>query len=386
MEIIINKEDLLNGIKVVEKITAQKGSQPVLSNILIETVSNDRVRFCATDLNLSISHKANAQVEKEGQITLSAKRLGEITSKLDNKPIKLSLNPDTNIVTISCGKAKFELIGISANEFPKVFDEETLEDDEKSFEINKNTLIKGVKQVVFSAALHESASVLSGVCFNIDSNTLEIVATDGNRLTRASKEINSKDDSAIFIVPSRTLQELIRISSIIEDEKVTIRLKKAKIRFEFEDVIFQSKLINGTYPKYHQLIPTSNDKIVYIDRDELIGVIERVCVMVNERTNIIKFTFNKNSLELSTDSPDAGSGKDFIDVDSNFDEIVIAFNYKYVLDSLKNMDTKKVKIEIATSLSATLFKPANENAEMDDNKLNMLYMRFITLYYDFVKY
>lgn len=367
MEIIINKEDLLNGIKVVEKITAQKGSQPILSNILIETVSNDRVRFCATDLNLSISHKANAQVEKEGQITLSAKRLGEITSKLDNKPIKLSLNPDTNIVTISCGKAKFELIGISANEFPKVFDEETLEDDEKSFEINKNTLIKGVKQVVFSAALHESASVLSGVCFNIDSNTLEIVATDGNRLTRASKEINSKDDSAIFIVPSRTLQELIRISSIIEDEKVTIRLKKAKIRFEFEDVIFQSKLINGTYPKYHQLIPTSNDKIVYIDRDELIGVIERVCVMVNERTNIIKFTFNKNSLELSTDSPDAGSGKDFIDVDSNFDEIVIAFNYKYVLDSLKNMDTKKVKIEIATSLSATLFKPANENQEGDES-------------------
>lgn len=367
MEIILNKEDLLNGIKVVEKITAQKGTQPVLSNILIETVSNDRVRFCATDLNLSISHKVKAQVTKEGKITLSAKRLGEITTKLDNKPITLSLNPDNNIVTISCGKAKFELIGISANEFPRVFDEEILEENEKSFEINKNTLIKGVKQVVFSAALHESASVLSGVCFNIDSNTLEIVATDGNRLTRASKEINSKDDSAIFIVPSRTLQELIRISSIIEDEKVTIRLEKAKIRFDFEDVVFQSKLINGTYPKYQQLIPTNNDKIVYIDREELIGVIERVCVMVNERTNIIKFSFNQNSLELSTDSPDAGSGKDFIDVDSNFDEIIIAFNYKYVLDSLKNMDTKKVKIEIATSLSATLFKPSNEDETKDDS-------------------
>ena len=367
MEIILNKEELLNGIKVVEKITAQKGTQPVLSNILIETVSNDRVRFCATDLNLSISHKVKAQVTKEGKITLSAKRLGEITTKLDNKPITLSLNPDNNIVTISCGKAKFELIGISANEFPRVFDEEILEENEKSFEINKNTLIKGVKQVVFSAALHESASVLSGVCFNIDSNTLEIVATDGNRLTRASKEINSKDDSAIFIVPSRTLQELIRISSIIEDEKVTIRLEKAKIRFDFEDVVFQSKLINGTYPKYQQLIPTNNDKIVYIDREELIGVIERVCVMVNERTNIIKFSFNQNSLELSTDSPDAGSGKDFIDVDSNFDEIIIAFNYKYVLDSLKNMDTKKVKIEIATSLSATLFKPSDEDETKDDS-------------------
>ena len=366
MEIILNKEDLLNGIRIVEKITAQKSSQPVLSNILIETVANDRVKFCTTDLNLSISHLAKAQVESEGKITLSAKRLGEIASKLDNKPVKLSLNCETNIVTISCGKAKFELIGINANEFPQVFDEKE-EDDEKSFEINKNTLIKGVKQVVFSAAYHESASILSGVCFNIDSNTLEIVATDGNRLTRASKEINSKDDSAIFIVPSRTIQELIRISSIVEDEKVIIKLKKAKIQFVFENVVFQSKLINGTYPKYQQLIPTSNDKIVYIDREELIGVIERVCVMVNERTNRIKFSFKENTLELSTDSPEMGSGKDFIDISSNFDEIVIAFNYKYVLDSLKNMDTRKVKIEIATSLSATLFKPADENENGDES-------------------
>ncbi len=365
MEIVLNKEELLNGIKIVEKITTQKSSQPVLSNILIETISNDRVKFCTTDLNLSISRVAKAQVEKEGKITLSAKRFGEIASKLDNKPVKLSLNPETNIVTISSGKAKFELIGINANEFPQVFDE--TEEDEKSFEINKNTLIKGVKQVVFSAAFHESASILSGVCFNIDSNTLEFVATDGNRLTRASKEINSKDDSAIFIVPSRTIQELIRIASIVEDEKATIKLKKSKIQFVFENVVFQSKLINGTYPKYQQLIPTSNDKIVYADREELIGVIERVCVMVNERTNRIKFSFNKNTLELSTDSPDAGSGKDFIDISSNFDEIVIAFNYKYVLDSLKNMDTKKVKIEIATSLSATLFKPADENENGDES-------------------
>ena len=367
MEIILNKEDLLNGIKIVEKVTVQKGSQPVLSNILIETISNDRVRFCATDLNLAISHKTKAQVEKEGKITLSAKRLGEIASKLDNKPITLSLNPENNIVTISCQKAKFELIGISANEFPQVFDQEMQEIEDKCFEINKNTLIKGVKQVVFSAALHESASVLSGVCFNIDQNTLEIVATDGNRLTRASKEINSKDDSVIFIVPSRTIQELIRISSMINDEKVTIKIARAKIQFVFEDVVFHSKLINGTYPKYQQLIPTSNDKIVYADREELINVIERVCVMVNERTNRIKFSFKENTLELSTDSPEMGSGKDFVDINSNFDEIVIAFNYKYVLDSLKNMDTKKVKIEIATSLSATLFKPADENENGDES-------------------
>lgn len=373
MEIILNKEDLLNGIKVVEKITAQKGAQPVLSNILIETVSKDKIRFLATDLSLSISYKSKAEVVSEGKITLGAKRLGEIISKLDNKPVKLSLNPDTNITTISCGKAKFELIGINANEFPRVFDDSASADtDEKTFEINKNTLIKGVKQVVYSAALHDIGSVLSGVCFNIDANTLEIVATDGNRLTRASKEINSKDTSSIFIVPSRTLLELVRISSILEDEKITITLKKSKIQFSFDDVIFQSKLIDGTYPKYQQLIPANNDKTVYIDREELIETIDRVCVMVNERTNIVKFSFNQNNLELSTDSPDAGSGKDFIDVDSNFDEIIIAFNYKYILDSLRNMDTKKVKIEIATSLSATLFKPVGEEDTADDSYICLI--------------
>ena len=365
MEIVLYKEELLNSIKIAEKITAQKSSQPVLSNILIETVSNDRVKFSTTDLSLSISVTAKAQVEKEGKITLSAKRLGEIVSKLDNKPVKLSLNPENSIVSISSGKAKFELIGISGNEFPQVFDDS--QEDEKTFEINKNTLIKGVKQVVFSTATHENTSILSGVCFNIDSNTIEFVATDGNRMTRASKAINSKDDSAIFIVPARTTQELIRIASIVEDEKIVIKLKKAKICFVFENVVFQSKLINGTYPKYRQLIPEGNEKIVYIDREELIGVIERVCVMVNERTNRIKFSFKEKTLELSTDSPEMGSGKDFIDICSNFNEIDIAFNYKYVLDSLKNMDTKKVKIEIATSLSATLFKPADENNNGDES-------------------
>ena len=363
MEIILNKEDLLNSIKITEKVTAQKGSQPVLSNILIETVANDCVRFCATDLSLSISQKTKATVEKEGKITLNAKKLGEIVSRLDNKPVKLSLNEENGVVTISCGKTKFELIGINANEFPQVFEEQTQNEEDKSFEINKNTLVKGVKQVVFSSAPGEISSVLSGICFNIDSNILELVATDGNRLTRASKEINSKDDSSIFIVPSRTLQELTRICSILEDEKVTIEIKKVKIIFKFNDVEFHSKLINGTYPKYQQLIPTTNEKIAILDREELINSIERVSVMANERTNVIKFNFNEESLELSTDSSDNGTGTDFIDISSNFPEMKIAFNFKYVLDGLKNMDTKKVRIEMSADLGAALFKPATDEDE-----------------------
>ncbi len=372
MEIVLNKEDFLNGIKVVKNITSSKGVQPVLSNILIETITSDRVMFVATDLNLGISFKLKAEVIQTGKITLSAKTLEEIVNKLPDKPIVLKLDEETNVVTISCGKSKFELIGINANEYPKVFDDAQSAEEDKEFEIKTGLLNKGIKQTAFSTAQNETGSVLSGVCFNIDSNILEMVATDGNRLTRARKEINSKGESVIFITPSRTLVEVSRIISMLKDDTVKFVLKKNKIVFEFENVTFQSRLIDGTYPKYQQLIPTTNEKTVAIDREELIKAIELVSVMVNERTNIVKFNFENNSLEISTDTPESGSGKDFLDIEYSYENLLIAFNYKYVLDSLKNMDSKNVKIEMSTNLSASIFKPEAENEEEDNNYICLI--------------
>ena len=374
MEIILNKEDFLNGIKLVKGIVTNKGVQPVLANILIETVSNDRIMFVSTDLNLAISFKLNAEVLSEGKITLSAKTLEEIVNKLPNKPITLKLNDETNVVTIACGKSKFELIGISAEEYPKVFDDKQNEEnnEDKEFEINAGLLSKGIKQTVFSTAQNETGSVLSGVCFNINENILEMVATDGNRLTRARKEINSKGENIMFISPARTLNEVSRIISMLKDETVKFILKKNKIVFEFENVMFQSRLIDGTYPKYQQLIPSTNEKSVSVAKEELIQAIERVSVMVNERTNIIKFNFENNGLEIITDTPESGSGKDFLDIAYEYENLLIAFNYKYILDSLKNMDSKNVKIEMSTNLSASIFKPECETDEESNNYICLI--------------
>ena len=123
---------------------------------------------------------------------------------------------------------------------------------------------------------------------------------------------------------------------------------------------FQSRLIEGLYPKYQQLIPVNNDKKVIIDRCELINSIERVSVMVNDRTNVVRFNFKQNQLEIMADTPEAGRSKDYIDIEYDFDEILTAFNYKYVLDALKNMASKKVEIEISDTLAAVIFKPQDE--------------------------
>ena len=363
MEIILNKEDFSNGIKVVEKITAQKAVQPILSNILIETVSSDRIKFCATDLNLAINYKTSARVISEGKVALSARKISEIVSKISSTEINIKTEENENSVRLKSGKAEFDLVSLNPSEFPNVL-EDIQDESFKTVVINKNEFSKAIKQVIFAVSQQETQAVLTGVCFNIEGNNMELAATDGNRLTRVKKEISSTVDELLnFIVPAKTLQEVQRISALVEDENITLKVLKNKILFEFENMSFQSRLIEGIYPKYQQLIPTTNDKKVVCDRVDLINSIERVSVMVNDRTNVVRFNLKQGQMEIMADTPEAGKSKDFIDVEYDFDDILIAFNYKYVLDGLKNMDSKNIEIEISDVLAASIFKPQDDKED-----------------------
>ena len=363
MEIILNKEDFSNGIKIVEKISAQKTNQEILSNILIKTISSDRILFCATDLKLAINYKTSAQVVSEGSVTLDAKRISDIASKISSTEVNIKTNEDDNSVRIKSGRADFDLISLNPEEFPKVL--EDIKDEEfKTVVVNKNEFSKAIKQVIFAVSQQETQAVLTGVCFNIEKNTLELAATDGNRLTRIRKEIQSAIDEPLnFIVPAKTLQEIQRISALVEDENVTLKISKNKILFNFENMAFQSRLIEGIYPKYQQLIPTANDKKIVADRVELINSIERVSVVINDRTLAEKFNLKQGQLEIMANTPEAGKSKDYIDVEYDFDDMLIAFNYKYVLDALKSMDSKNVVIEVSDVLAASIFKPQDDKED-----------------------
>lgn len=361
MKINLNKEDFSNGIKIVEKIASSKTVQPILSNILIETVSSDRIKFSATDLNLAIVYKTNAQVEQEGSIVLS-KKISEIVAKLSSTEISLKTQENTDNIIVKSGKTEFDLIGMNSSEFPKILDEQQ-DENIKTIILNKNEFTKIIKQVIFAVSTQETQAVLTGVCFNIENDILELAATDGNRLTRVQSKLQEAVEGILnFIVPSKTLQEVQRISSLVEDENITLKISKNKILFEFENLSFQSRLIEGIYPKYQQLIPKANDKKIIVDRAELINSIERVSIMVNDRTNVVRFNFTQGQLEIMADTPEAGRSKDYIDIEYDFDDMLTAFNYKYILDGLKNMDTKKIEIEISDVLAATIFKPQDDNS------------------------
>lgn len=354
----IDRDSLLNRLKIVEKITYHKGNvQPVLSNVLFEAEGNT-LYLSATDLEMSIKSQTTIAIKKEGKITLPAKKLLEITSTLPDKPIEFSLNEDNNIVNITCGNSKFDVVGISSSEFPKINDEMQ---NAIEIEIEVEPLLKSIKNTVYAAASYENRNVISGVFCMIKDKNLEMAATDGNRLTRMIESIsNNNSKSARLVIPSKTLNEFARICSFNQQDKAVFIVDKSKITLKTTNFSINSRLVEGEYPPYEQLIPKTTANNALINRDYLITALDRVSTMVNDRTSIVKFTFSDNKVLLKAETPNSGTSEDFVECEYNGDELVIAFNYRYVLDTIKTMDSKNVKIGLNGSLSAALLKPDNE--------------------------
>lgn len=356
MKFLIEKENMYNGIKIVERATVIKGLQPVLANILIDAVTPNKLILSATDFDLSIITEIDAQIEEEGRITLPAKKLLDIISRLNDGLVSFELKDNTMIVTN--GKTKFDIIGISASEFPKI---EEVSNNQEEIEIDLEPFTKGIKEAAFAAAGYETNNLLSGVVCDINKNVLEIASTDGNRLARARKIISNKEDKTIqLIVPSKVLQEFLKMSYLMDDENVKLYVERTKIMIECGKTKIISRLMEGQYPKYNQLIPTTFPKEAKINVSSIIKSLERVSTMVNEKTSIVKLQFSENKLSLMGDTPDAGASQDEIEIVYHGDDILIAFNYKYLLDCFKNLESEELVIGMNTNLSATVLKPYNE--------------------------
>jgi len=361
MKFVVKKEDIYNGIKIVERATSVKALQPVLLNILIETIDKGTIKLVATDLDMTVIAFIDAQVEEEGKITLPSKTLNEIVTKLsDNNLINFEMKEDESLVKITSKNSKFDIFGIAASEFPQEFANINVSEND-GFEIAIKPFVKAVKQAGFAAAGYETSNLLSGIVCNIDDNILEIASTDGNRLARVREKIDNKDNkTSQLIIPSKTLNEFIKMSSFIKEDSVKIYTEKSRIIIKSEKTITVSRLLEGQFPKYNQLIPQECPKEAIINVSQMISALDRVSIMVNEKTSIVKIVLDDNNLTLSADTPDSGKSEENIDVDYKGEELAIAFNYKYVLDALKNMECEEVKVGLNTSLSATVFRPKCE--------------------------
>ena len=363
MKFKIEQATLQSALAMVQRATAARVIQPILGHVLIESLDDQTLLFAATDLDLGIEARVAAQVVQPGRITLNAKKLFEIVTKLPNDTVEVTFQPETQLAQIQCGSSLFDVRTLPADEFPVI---QHLE-GAHTVQLKIKQFLKAINLTAYAAAAYEVNNVLGGVFFKLDpTGQLEMAATDGSRLACCKEELADKGaitEPITAIIPAKTLQELAKLVSaqdVKEDSTVAITLHEGQIGFQFGQVYMVSRLLDGQYPQYQQLIPSQYQLLAVADRQTLIKSLERTAVMANERTNIVKMTFDEGQLSLSAQTPDLGDSKDSMSINYDGDELKIAFNYKYVLDALKVIESDDVRVELNGGLSPTLFKAKDQ--------------------------
>lgn len=363
MKFSIQREEMHHAVATVQRATATRVIQPILSNILLEASDTETLRLSATDLDFSIETTIPATFTETGRTTLSAKKLAEILSKLPgNQEVLFEIDTASQMARIRCGTSVFDMRTLPADEFPEI---QQL-DEAEALTVDGRTFVKAIHQTAFAAAGYDANNVLGGVYFQINQDGLEMAATDGSRLARrvdAPREGESPYHTEVSaIIPARALQEFLRLcGSDIGEQPVRLAIRDGRISFRTPRFYVLSRLMDGQYPKYNQLIPRENRIVVFAERKPFIEALERTSIMANERTNIVKLMLDGGRMSLAAQTPDVGDSTDMVPVRYDGDALNIAFNYKYVIDALKVIDSEEIRMETNGPLAPTLFRPMEEN-------------------------
>lgn len=362
MHIVCIREDLLNGIQQVFSAVSTKSSLPVLSNILFEITNKGKLKLSATDLEISITTEINAEVHTKGTTTIPAKRLMDIVREVNGKEIEIKVKEGEKI-DIKCGKAHFALVGIAKDDFPAI--PEVVHDDSE-VTLQKELIKAMIQKTSFAVSYDESRYVLNGVFFEVARGMVIMVATDGRRLAFMQGAIPglNKNIGISIIIPTKTITEMNKLFGMVNAEHITITVKDNQIACTIGSTVMISRLIDGNFPNYEQVIPKKSDARIVMNKEELFAVTRRVALMSieKEKMNFIKYTFRKNKLYVTAASQGIGEADDEMDVVYDKPEIEMAYNPTFIMDVLRNIEEEKVVLEVTTALNPGVLKPENNTS------------------------
>ena len=355
MEFIINRDIFLKSIGHASGIVEKKTTLPILSNILIEA-KNSKIKITATDLDIIYSEEiAVKSLIKEGTTTTSASILYDILRKLEsNSDVKLSLQ-SSNKLNLMSGNSKFNLLCLSADNFP-LSDEDI---KQKPFEVPSQKLLNLLNKTKISISNDETRHYLNGIYLhkmNLENKSfLYGIATDSHRLSSSRLEIDQNTDFEKIILPKKTIFQLI---SLIEQSTNNIKISnnKSKIKFEIDSGILISKVIDGRFPDYTKVIPNDNNKTLEIKLNEFKNSIERVTTVSSDRKEGLKMMIRKDILQLSVNSPNSGEGIENIKVKFNSEDMNISFNSRYLIDIASQIENDSIIIKLKDSGSPVLIQ------------------------------
>jgi len=340
MQFETKKDDFLKGLQTVQNAIPQKNTLPILANLLLET-DKDRVKLTATDLDIGISSRVSTKLKAEGSITVPAKKLLDIIKELPDENTVTILLKKNNMITIDCGKAHFKIIGLPKDEFPQLPEFKNKE----SLTIPQKLLKEILTLTNFAVSKDETRYVLNGVLFIIKKDKIRTVATDGKRLALAEKKLPEKtllDKRAI--VPAKTVQEVSRM--LQEEGDVKIQFSESQIFFDLGTTNIISRLIEGDFPNYEQVIPEEKEEKAEIDRQQFLAAVKRANLFTNPDSLAVKVDVSKNKMIISKNAPFIGEVKEEMPIKYNGKAMSIGFNPSYVIDVLKNLTDDEIGLEL----------------------------------------
>ena len=354
MKLTIAKEQILNGLQSVQNIVSTRTTLPILSNVLLRAEGN-RLELTATDLDVTISCSVEAAVQTPGATTVPVKKLFGIVRELGNPEIDMEVD-DKNVCSLRSGASFFKIRGLGAEEFPPLpkFKEE------KKVVLPQEKIRSMLKKTSFAISTDESRYVLNGIFFSLKEHKLTMVATDGRRLALVDEEVDiSEKSQGEFIVPAKAVAELNRL--LQEKGELEMRYAENQAAFELKDekgfpILLITKLIEGNYPNYRQVIPAEAKERIALGREEFMHALRRAEIMTSEKQNSVKLTFSKNSLSINANSPDVGEAQENLAINYKGKEMAIAFNPGYVIEPLNALANDEVFLELIDELSPGVLK------------------------------
>jgi DNA polymerase-3 subunit beta len=350
MKFTISREKLQEGLQAVTAAVPAKTTLPVLANLLVETTDRG-IRFSATDLDIAVSTEVSADVETAGAITIPAKKLSEIARELPPSPVKISASGEQRVV-LECGRSKFKLLGLPRDEFP-TFPSVRFND---SWRVKSGDLQKLISHTAFAVSTEESRPILNGVLWELREERMRMVATNGHRLAKMELPVESSSaPPGDLIVPPKALEQIRRLFPAEEELEIARGDNHLGFRSPFTSVF--TRLVEGPYPNYEQVIPKDNDRYALADKAALTSALKRMSVIASDQTHRIKMSFNTGMLKFSVTTPDLGEASDELPVNYTGDQLDIGFNATYLLEILRYMPTEQIRLTFKAPERAATIEP-----------------------------
>ncbi|MGB0272821.1 MAG: DNA polymerase III subunit beta [Opitutales bacterium] len=359
MKFKINQDHFTNGLQQVLNVVATRSTMPILSNVLIEA-SEGHISLTTTNLDLGIRCRIKADVETPGGITLPVRKLATIVRELPQSEVFVETG-ENNQAKITSGGSLFKIMGISTEEFPPLPSFE----NRHVFELSQDDIVGMLKSVSYGQSTDENRYILNGVYFNFADEKLTLVATDGRRLALTALETDiTEDNSGSLILPAKTVAELERLLG--KGEKVKIAFNDRQVAFEItideeasglvDQLYLVSKIVEGNYPNYRQVIPKETEHRVKIERELMLECVHRAALVTSDKSHSVKLKVSQNLLEISGSSSEYGESHESMAIAYDGPEVQVAFNPQFLMEPLKALTKDEVFFEFKDELSPGLFK------------------------------